>query len=300
MMDSRELDQLTTKYPISERRGPIAKGKTKLIYPVTNNPRVGIFIHKDDITAGDGTKHDILAGKGRLANATTCNVFDLLKLCGIPLAYIERAGVNCFAAELCSMLPYEVVIRREAHGSFVKRHPEIRKGTVFPNLVVEFYLKTTLRQWKEYTLPCDDPLMEREHDVIYLYVPSKPLGPQRPFLRLPEREIFSQTGEGELFPEMRRVASLAFLILEKAWALEGGRLVDYKVEFGLNPEGKLVLADVIDNDSWRVVEKDTYLDKQVYRDGGDLAEVLQKYQRVAQLTERFPEHYIEICRSMDL
>ena len=45
---------------------------------------------KDDITAGDGAKHDIIPDKGRLATATTCNVFRLLKACGLPVGFVEQ------------------------------------------------------------------------------------------------------------------------------------------------------------------------------------------------------------------
>jgi phosphoribosylaminoimidazole carboxylase/phosphoribosylaminoimidazole-succinocarboxamide synthase len=90
-----------------------------------------------------------------------------------------------------------------------------------------------------------------------------------------------------MFPEMGRIASRAFLALEKAWQLEGGTLVDLKVEFGFDAKGNLLLADVIDNDSWRVIENGGYIDKQVYRDGGALDDVAAKYRRVAEITSHF-------------
>jgi len=86
---------------------------------------------------------------------------------------------------------------------------------------------------------------------------------------------------------MSTIARRTFLVLEKAWQLEGGRLVDCKVEFGLAADGTLLLADVIDNDSWRVLEDGAYLDKQVYRDGGQLDAVAANYQRVAGITDHF-------------
>ena len=91
----------------------------------------------------------------------------------------------------------------------------------------------------------------------------------------------------KFFPEMRRIARQAFLVLEKAWALEGGTLVDFKVEFGFDAKGRLLLADVIDNDSWRVLENGAYIDKQVYRDGGALDTVAAKYRQVAETTGHF-------------
>src|SRR4029078_7698460 len=85
--------------------------------------------------------------------------------------------------------------------------------------------------------------------------------------------------EYKFFPEMRKIARQAFLVLERAWALEGGTLVDFKVEFGFDAKGTLLLADVIDNDSWRVLEHGAYIDKQVYRDGGTLDTVAAKYRQ---------------------
>ncbi len=86
---------------------------------------------------------------------------------------------------------------------------------------------------------------------------------------------------------MRRLARRAFLVLEKAWQLEGRTLVDFKVEFGFDAKGNLLLADVIDNDSWRVIENGSYIDKQVYRDGAALDDVASKYRRVAEITSHF-------------
>jgi phosphoribosylaminoimidazole carboxylase/phosphoribosylaminoimidazole-succinocarboxamide synthase len=99
--------------------------------------------------------------------------------------------------------------------------------------------------------------------------------------------VFSHPEEYKFFPEMRRIARQAFLVLEKAWALEGGTLVDFKVEFGFDAKGNLLLADVIDNDSWRVLENGAYIDKQVYRDGGALDTVAAKYRQVAETTGHF-------------
>jgi phosphoribosylaminoimidazole carboxylase/phosphoribosylaminoimidazole-succinocarboxamide synthase len=100
---------------------------------------------------------------------------------------------------------------------------------------------------------------------------------------------------------MGRVARHAFLALEKAWQLEGGTLVDLNVEFGFDTKGRLLLADVIDNDSWRVLEHGAYIDKQVYRDGGALDDVAEKYRRVADVTSHFrvPPQRVILWRGSD-
>src|SRR6202011_4409578 len=122
---------------------------------------------------------------------------------------------------------------------------------------------------------------------IPLSNPAKPLQGQEPFLVLSDAEVFDHKDEWKLFADMRRIARLTFLALEKAWQLEGGTLVDRKVECGRDTKGRLRLADVIDNDSWRVLENGAYLDKQVYRDGGALDTVVEKYRRVADITANF-------------
>jgi len=279
----------------------IAEGKTKIIRATKQDPEKVLILSKDDITAGDGAKHDLIEGKATLATRTTCNVFRLLKACGIPVAFEEQIDEKSFLAPLCQMLPYEVVIRREAHGSYLKRMPGLAKGHLFPRLLVEFFLKTSGKKWKAHELLCDDPLMECPEGTIALYEPSKPISAQKPFLILQKNEVFAHAGEEIILPEIAKLARRAFLILEKAWQLEGRTLVDFKVEFGLANDGSLLLADVIDNDSWRVLENGAYIDKQAYRDGGNLDDVAEKYRRVAGITDHFrlPVQQVIIWRGSD-
>ena len=281
----------------------VTEGKTKKIHRLAGSADLVALVSKDDITAGDGAKHDVISDKGRLANATTCNVFRLLKACGLPVAFEEQDSATSFIAPLCQMLPYEVVVRREAHGSYLKRHPHLSRGELFAKLIVEFYLKTKDKTWKGKPLVADDPLMLYDADAgqIRLFNPAKPLQGQEPFLVLAQSEVFSQPDEAKTFPDMRALACRAFLALEKAWQLAGGTLVDLKVEFGYDPKGRLLLADVIDNDSWRVVESGAYIDKQVYRDGGALDDVAEKYRRVAEITGHFriPRQRIVLWRGSE-
>ena len=281
----------------------IAEGKTKIIRATKQDPEKVLILSKDDITAGDGAKHDLIEGKATLSTRTTCNVFRLLKACGIPVAFDEQIDAKTFLAPRCQMLPYEVVIRREAHGSYLKRMPGLTKGHLFPQLLVEFFLKTSGKKWKGHELLCDDPLMEYPEGAgkIALYEPSKPIHGQKPFLILKENEVFGFAEEWKLFAEIKKIARRAFLVLEKSWQLEGRKLVDFKVEFGLAKDGVLLLADVIDNDSWRVIENGVHIDKQAYRDGGNLDEVAEKYRRVAGTTDHFrlPVQQVIIWRGSD-
>ena len=113
----------------------VAEGKTKKIL-ATDTPGLVVIESKDDLTAGDGAKHDIIRGKASLSNRTTSNVFRLLRACGLPVAFIKEVDNTKFFAEQCDMIPYEVVVRREAHGSFLKRYPWLPKGHIFSRLLV--------------------------------------------------------------------------------------------------------------------------------------------------------------------
>ena len=273
------MDAPTAGHPQALSLGAlVVEGKTKKIFRINGSDLVSV-VAKDDITAGDGAKHDVIPDKGALATQTTCNVFRLLKACGLPIAFETQNSATSFIAPPCTMLPYEVVVRREAHGSALKRSPHFSKGQLFPKLLVEFYLKTKDKDWKGKPLVADDPYMQYEDGgaQIKLFNPAKPIIGAEPFLTLPTADVFSHPEEYKFFPEMRRIARQAFMVLERAWALEGGTLVDYKVEFGFDAKGTLLLADVIDNNSWRVLENGAYIDKQVYRDGGTLDTVAAKY-----------------------
>ena len=304
-MSERQMSEsIAAKHPLGASLGAlVAEGKTKKIHLVKGSSDRVTVVAKDDITAGDGAKHDIIPDKGRLATATTCNVFRLLKACGLPVAFVEQDSAISFVSPKCDMLPYEVVVRREAHGSYLKRNPHLSKGQLFPQALVEFYLKTKDKNWKGKPLIADDPFMQFAEDAkqIRLFNPAKPLQGQEPFLVLAGSEVFGRDDEGQIFPEMRRIARQAFLVLEKAWQLEGGTLVDLKVEFGFDAKGGLLLADVIDNDSWRVLEGGSYIDKQVYRDGGALDDVVAKYRHVAEITSHFrvPRQRIVLWRGSE-
>ena len=279
-------ERVAAKHPLGAL---VAEGKTKKIHLVKGSSDLATVVAKDDITAGDGAKHDIIPDKGRLATATTCNVFRLLKACGLPVAFVEQDSAISFVAPKCDMLPYEVVVRREAHGSYLKRNPHLAKGQLFPQALVEFYLKTKDKNWK------GKPLSPTIRSCSSRKMPSRSGCSTRPsrcrgrnrFSCWRRRRFFGRDDEWKIFPEMRRIARQAFLVLEKAWQLEGGTLVDLKVEFGFDSKGNLLLADVIDNDSWRVLEGGSYIDKQVYRDGGALDDVAAKYRHVAEVTGHF-------------
>lgn len=276
----------------------IAEGKTKKIYMDPLDGSVVNILSKDDITAGDGKKHDVVPNKGELSTRTTCNVFRVLKSREIPVAFHEKTGPTSFKADRCNMIALEVVVRRIALGSYLKRHPHVEKGTVFDTPLVEFFLKTSGKQWLGEDIPVDDPLVRFPNAPFrkgFLYRPDVPFVYGNNFMVVqPEVIFFGNRGivpaSGswrQLLFQMDDIASNVFLVLESQWKQQDCILADMKIECGLNLDGHLVLADVIDNDSWRVLRQGEHLDKQNYRDGKDLDLVSKNYREVADMTDWF-------------
>jgi phosphoribosylaminoimidazole-succinocarboxamide synthase len=83
------------------------------------------------------------------------------------------------------------------------------------------------------------------------------------------------------------IARRVFELLADQWRRWLGVLIDLKIEFGITDKGELVVADVIDPDSWRVVRKGLQLSKEPYRQGASVEEVKRLYTMVADLTSRF-------------
>ena len=298
-------------------------GKTKIIFEVVGQPGLVIVANKNDITAFDDPKFTkMFATKGGYSTATTCRVFELLQKAGIPVAFREQISDTEFVAEKCKMISLEVVTRRYAVGSYLKRHPELKKKEGeqphrFHRLVVELFLKTTDSRLKigeetiieglshvvdgvEKTL--DDPFIANPEDELWnLFDPKKPTWESGADLdkTVPMTKIVTDTS---MVKEIIGITGKTFLVLEGAWQILGRRLIDFKIEFGITADGRLVVGDVIDNDSWRLRDVDwDELSKQAFRDGEDLSEVEKKYGLVASLAEQFrvPRQAIILWRGSD-
>lgn len=200
-----------------------------------------------------------LPGKSRWSTITTANVFRLLNEEKIATHFVEQINDVILLVRHCTMLPIEQVMRRIATGSYLKRYPEISEGTRFEPTLVETFLKDDARH---------DPQIWEE-DILKLGLATK-------------YEIEWMAAQGRY----------VFETLERAWASIDVTLVDLKIEFGRDTQGNLLVADVIDNDSWRLWpggDKTRMLDKQVYRNlkdvtPQDLQEVADRYALVADLT----------------
>jgi phosphoribosylaminoimidazole-succinocarboxamide synthase len=248
----------------------IAHGKTKVLYENPGQPHQLVVAQTDRISAGDGARRHEITGKGRLAGQTTARVFRLLNLCGLPTHYLnggEDDDDNEMVVRRCNMIPLEVVTRGVAAGSFIKRNPSLPRGTLLAPRLIEFFFKDDAAH---------DPLITPDEIVA--------------------RSIASPQEVGV----MTELARLTFEILSHAWRKRDVLLVDLKIEFGRlaggENQGQLVIADVIDNDSWRIWpqgREELMLDKQMYRnleavDDEALERVKRAYERVADLVGTFP------------
>lgn len=269
----------------------ITEGKTKIIWPHVDDENMVEIQNKDDVTAGDGKKHDIIKDKGSFVTQITVQCFRLLEREGVKTHFrsCNLAEQNdVFVARKCQMIPIEVVVRRFAEGSYLKRYPNTKKGERFETPPVEFFLKDDLSH---------DPLIVYQGcDMWYSYSASEVFRGGAPEDRgdiLFGADFFQGVRLSEkIIAQMQQTARLAFLILEKAWKAQHHTLIDLKIEFGFDcGTGELLVADVVDNDSWRLRrDKDgKEMSKQAYRDGEPLEMVRDNYFEVAVLSLSFME-----------
>lgn len=266
------------------------EGKTKIIYRMGDG--MVLVENKDDVTAGDGKRHEVLEGKGALSSRMTANIFALLIECGFPVAFLDQASDSSFIARECEMLPLEVVVRRYSRGSLPKRLPSCPDGTRFDEPLVDLYLKTAGRRWTSlsgitYTLPCDDPYLAlADKGMVSINYPSKPVEEGR-ITVVPGDKIVPD--HKTCFDRVTTLARDTFLVLEDAYARLNAELDDFKVEFGMGTDGQLYIADVIDFDSMRLRYKGQSLDKQPFRDGEPGDATLRRFTLATLLTDNFKQ-----------
>lgn len=299
------------------------EGKTKVIYTL-QDPKLCLVENKNAITANDDPERTrYMDNKPKHATATTCRVFELLQAAGIPVAFVQQDSETMFIAPRCTMIALECIARREADGSYLKRFPNLQPGEGRPSkrfhrLVTEFFLKTTggriaFGEEREALMPVDslDPEGKKKVDDPLIINPTE-MDWNLCHPKIPTWDPRSTLGVSvlrqDVLPESVSLEQLdtltrqTFLVLEKAWGMLGCKLIDFKIEFGVDHDGNLLVADVIDNDSWRLRTSDGHeVSKQLFRDGHPLAEVEEKYALVAHLTERFriPKQAILVWRGSE-
>uniref|UniRef100_A0A7N4NYB4 Bifunctional phosphoribosylaminoimidazole carboxylase/phosphoribosylaminoimidazole succinocarboxamide synthetase n=2 Tax=Sarcophilus harrisii TaxID=9305 RepID=A0A7N4NYB4_SARHA len=219
------------------------EGKTKEVYELLDNPGKVLLQSKDQITAGNAARKNHLEGKAAISNKITSCIFKLLQEAGIKTAFTKKCGDTAFIAPQCEMIPIEWVCRRIATGSFLKRNPGVKEGYKFYPPKVELFFKDDAN---------NDPQWSEEQVIAAKW-------------------CFAGLNIGQTEVDIMSHSTQAiFEILEKSWLPQNCTLVDMKIEFGVDVTTKeIVLADVIDNDSWRLWpsgDRTQQKDKQSYRD----------------------------------
>ncbi|EAU00544.1 MULTISPECIES: phosphoribosylaminoimidazolesuccinocarboxamide synthase [Campylobacter] len=229
-----------------QKRELIYEGKGKKMY-ATDDANLLIAEFKDDLTAFDAQKRGNEAGKGALNNKISTQIFKILKEKGIETDLVETISDTEQLVKKCEIIPLEVVVRNIATGSLTKRLA-IKEGTVLPFPLVEFYFKND---------ELHDPLVTDEHCLVMGLVKS-------------EKDL--QT--------LRHLAREINSILFKFFEERKLKLVDFKIEFGMDKDGNILLADEISPDSCRFWDADTNekLDKDRFRQ--DLGSVKVAYEEV--------------------
>ena len=230
-------------------RRRIYEGKAKILY---EGPEPGTLIQffKDDATAFNKKKHEVIDGKGVLNNRISEHIFNHLNRMGIPTHFIRRLNMREQLIKEVEIIPLEVVVRNVAAGSLAKRLG-IEEGTVLPRSIIEFYYKADA---------LDDPMVSEEHITAFGWA-----SPQ----------------------EIDDVMALAIRVndfLSGLFMGVGIQLVDFKIECGRLFEGdmmRIVVADEISPDRCRLwdVETQDKLDKDRFR--RDMGGLVEAYQEVA-------------------
>ena len=227
------------------------EGKAKKLF-ITEDPQILRVEYKDDVTAFNGKKFDRLRDKGRLNNAITVFFFEHLDTKDIPSHFVRKISETEQLVRRVKIIPLEVVVRNVAAGSLSKRIGW-EEGKELPHPIVEFYYKDD---------DLGDPLLAEEH-IRLLELAS-------------EAQIEELKKRGLVVNE-----ALKSLLLSK-----GIRLIDFKLEFGLDQKEEILLADEISPDTCRFwdIESGKILDKDRFR--RDLGGVTEAYLEIHQrLTE---------------
>ena len=227
------------------------EGKAKKLF-IIEDPQILRVEYKDDATAFNGKKFDRLRDKGRLNNAITVFFFEHLDTKDIPSHFVRKISETEQLVRRVKIIPLEVVVRNVAAGSLSKRIGW-EEGKELPHPIVEFYYKDD---------DLGDPLLAEEH------------------IRL--LELASE----EQIEELKNRGLAVNEALESLMLSKGIRLIDFKLEFGLDQKGEILLADEISPDTCRFwdIESGKILDKDRFR--RDLGGVTEAYLEIHQrLTE---------------
>lgn len=227
------------------------EGKAKILY-TTDDPEVLLADFKDDATAFNAQKRGTILGKGQINCSISSQLFKQLELNGIKTHFIDSPSPNQMRVKSVKILPLEVVVRNIAAGSLCQQ-TGLAVGTILQPPLVEFYYKND---------PLGDPLLTRD------------------------RLLLLELATAEQVDAITNLALQINKFLISFWWQCGITLVDFKLEFGLDSQQQLLLADEISPDTcrlWNTAEADPnrrVMDKDRFR--RDLGNVEDAYQEVLQ------------------
>ena len=227
----------------------IYEGKAKIGF-ATKDKNLVLQHFKDDATAFNNQKKDVIDGKGILNNRSSEHILTNLNQVGIKNHLIKRLNMREQLVQHVEIIPIEFIVRNIATGSLTKRLG-IEDGTVLEYPLVEYCLKND---------ELGDPLISKEHILAFKW--------------MDDFEIDFVNNE------LARINDF----LQGMFRGVGIKLVDFKVEFGrLEKNGKkdIILADEISPDTCRLWDAttDKKLDKDRFRK--DLGNLVEGYQEVA-------------------
>lgn len=232
MIMCKEQEKSNERQAIMERKEALYEGKAKIIY-ATEKPNEYLVYYKDDATAGNGAKRGTITDKGIMNNKMTAFFFDLLAKEGIAHHYVSTPSDREMIVKKLNMIPLEVIVRNVAAGSLAKRLG-LEEGVPMPMPIIEYCYKND---------DLGDPMLNRYHI----------------------RAINIAT-DAEL-DEIERISLKVNDVLTKFLKKKHVDLIDFKLEFGKDAEGKIILADEISPDNCRFWDSDTKekLDKDRFR-----------------------------------
>lgn len=221
------------------------EGKAKQIFRTDKENEV-IVHYKDDATAFNGEKKASIDNKGVLNNAITSNIFEMLNESGIKTHFIKKLNDRDQLCKKVEIVPLEVIVRNVAAGSMAKRLG-LKEG---------FELKTTVFELSYKDDKLGDPLINDYHAV----------------------GIGATT-----FEELNKIYEMTAKIndlLKEFFKKQNINLIDFKIEFGRDENGEVLLADEISPDTCRFWDATTgeKLDKDRFR--RDMGNVEEAYQEI--------------------
>ena len=229
-----------------EKIKEITKGKAKSLFTTSNDNQL-VMHFSDDTSAFDGKKKEALLGKGAVNNQFNAFIMDHLENNGVETHHIEVLNNNDSLVHKLDMFPIECVIRNRASGSICRRLGT-EDGLILENPLFEFFLKDD---------DLGDPLINDEHIISFGWANK------------------------DQIEKMKELTYKVNTVLKELFINSNLILVDFKVEFGVCSQGKILLADEFTPDGCRLWDSKTLkkMDKDRFRQG--LGDVVESYHQVA-------------------